>query len=785
MPKGKLLDDALLRSVHEAAVNAGLDPRVLTSTLTPELAASFGDASDPRTQIWRDLTELNRLELLDDGPRPLQSWLETARHLAGPRAETAVFQKALDALLAPPGRGPRPPGPPPASVEVAAPTASPLQSPLQPPRFGPSPPAARPATSKPATADVVLLTALKEEYDEARKVGEGAADDWTVDQSRLGFEVAFRSFRTRAGGSLRVALTWAPRMRTATTADRAGQLADELRASCIAMSGVCAGRRGKVQPGDVILGSLLYTYDTGAVVVEQDPEGTRHERFQAEPTPYPLNEHWLHRAQAFQPDLQAAWVGERPPTLAAQCDWVLEQLRQGKIPLDDPERKRRCPSWKEALDRLRKLGFVTPRAPLAATDPGLQHIEDVLLDHEGALPLPPPFRVHVAPIATGNNVMRDPRLFDKLSSSMRTVLGVEMEASAIAAVAHARGLRWIVMKGVMDHADADKDDQLKPFAARASAECLISFLRESWATGGERGDGPPPPSDPPRREPDPPSDPFSAGAHTADLAKLRGRLEVSLRAAPALTSALGGCSLCANIPRTPERIAQRLMDCTGLHVATALASLAVGPDLRSAARDLLWILLPLAGDWEDLLRQDRISAANADLELRLRSETIAEIAVARVEARPCLFAPGTGYPEGALHIPYPAVGAAPFFDESGEGVAKAVVHNLWRERGPEERLPGRARWDDVKRGVLNEEEFFTQVAAEIEVGSAQERRPYLLFIDAMLDTHAGDLEAWWERCRKQLRKALPGLRLVRLKTRMLTREEALLRTVVRDAVKLP
>ena len=46
----------------------------------------------------------------------------------------------------------------------------------------------------------------------------------------------------------------------------------------------------------------------------------------------------------------------------------------------------------------------------------------------------PAWSVHVAPIATGNNVMRDSQLFGKLADSMRTVLGVEMEAAAIAAI---------------------------------------------------------------------------------------------------------------------------------------------------------------------------------------------------------------------------------------------------------------------------------------------------------------------------------------------------------------
>ena len=55
------------------------------------------------------------------------------------------------------------------------------------------------------------------------------------------------------------------------------------------------------------------------------------------------------------------------------------------------------------------------------------------------------------------------------AESMRKVLGLEMEAMAIGAVAHKHQDSlpyFIVMKGVMDHADAWKSDAVKRFAER-------------------------------------------------------------------------------------------------------------------------------------------------------------------------------------------------------------------------------------------------------------------------------------------------------------------------------
>jgi hypothetical protein len=48
--------------------------------------------------------------------------------------------------------------------------------------------------------------ARKGEYDEVRRVDEGALDAWTIDHGLTGFEVAFRAYRTIDGSPLRIAI---------------------------------------------------------------------------------------------------------------------------------------------------------------------------------------------------------------------------------------------------------------------------------------------------------------------------------------------------------------------------------------------------------------------------------------------------------------------------------------------------------------------------------------------------------------------------------------------------
>jgi hypothetical protein len=116
-----MLPQDLLRAIHTAAVNAGLDRDVLLAGIEPRgLVASLPGGTSPADQLWLDLQELRRVGALADGSVPLRTWLETALHLAAARREAQTFSRALDAL-------PRAPAPAsPARAVRDAPSAGPL-----------------------------------------------------------------------------------------------------------------------------------------------------------------------------------------------------------------------------------------------------------------------------------------------------------------------------------------------------------------------------------------------------------------------------------------------------------------------------------------------------------------------------------------------------------------------------------------------------------------------------------------------------------------------------------
>jgi nucleoside phosphorylase len=127
----------------------------------------------------------------------------------------------------------------------------------------------------PRRADVTILTALRLEFDAARKVDAGAVpgSSWEEVPGPSGLPVAFRPFVTKAGRPLQVAVALAPDMGATAAVNTLLPLVEKLKPRCIAMCGVCAGRQGKVELGDVVAADRLYYHDTGKQLlrrVQQD-----------------------------------------------------------------------------------------------------------------------------------------------------------------------------------------------------------------------------------------------------------------------------------------------------------------------------------------------------------------------------------------------------------------------------------------------------------------------------------------------------------------------------------
>lgn len=324
------------------------------------------------------------------------------------------------------------------------------------------------------SVDVLLLTALAEEFIEARAVfgshtrSPDGVTEWLPQKTHLNDDYLVGSFFVGGEALFRIALAKSSRMGSVSTSPVATNLANYLQPRCLVMCGVCAGNPGDVELGDLIVSELAYQYDEGKREKDEFLSDIRQAR---------ISKEWHTAAQSLDPrDLPS--FGH--PNDGERKLWLMHKLYQGFDPRVLPARKRYFADgeWSSMLVDLEKSGELTIEGTLLKlTETGRGAVErSLVMDVDPPKSLP--FEIKTGPIASGSVVVKDGVTWDMLKRmGVRTVLGLEMEAATIGEVAKQCGIReWIVIKGVMDHADPNKSDRFKPFAARASAEALRNFL---------------------------------------------------------------------------------------------------------------------------------------------------------------------------------------------------------------------------------------------------------------------------------------------------------------------
>lgn len=316
--------------------------------------------------------------------------------------------------------------------------------------------------------DVLIICALKDEYDQLMRVSDGIlAPGWQETPTSDGQTVADTQFADETGKTFAVRATWLTAMgREMAIAVAATRLATD-NYKCLAMCGICAGRQSKVALGDVIFADRLWSYDAGKIVVTEDGEVFQGDQLQFNPSA-----NWIQRMQTLT-TYNRSWLSERPElTLEAQEDWVMPKLAAGLAPRAIPEWETFCPDWPVVQARLIKRKWIT--STLTITEKGNEFLGSGKVLHRAS-----DFTVHVGPMATGAKVVEDDSLFDRLATGNRKILAIDMEASGLAVLGTITNVPVVVAKGVSDFATTLKDDRYRQFAARAAAECLIKLLRNS------------------------------------------------------------------------------------------------------------------------------------------------------------------------------------------------------------------------------------------------------------------------------------------------------------------
>lgn len=312
--------------------------------------------------------------------------------------------------------------------------------------------------------DVLIVAAIPLEHEAAR----AGIDDWTPCDQDDPHPYLRGEYRCADGRRLSVALARPFRMSGRPTSVAATALVDRLRPGCLAMPGVCAGNPAEVALGDVVVAEMTYEYDEG----KQTRRG-----FVGDHRPYQLDQKWIRAAQELDPSTLPSYG---PATEDEAALWLLERLLLDQDPVKHPAFERYFPpgTWPQRLAAIEARGhIIRPGVEWTLTEGGRIFIERARYDDVYG-PEKLPFAVKVVPMASGSYVAKDGEAWARLAAmGIRSVAGLDMEAATIATVAETQGVpNWLVVKGVMDHADPAKDDRYKRFAARASAQVLYALL---------------------------------------------------------------------------------------------------------------------------------------------------------------------------------------------------------------------------------------------------------------------------------------------------------------------
>ena len=255
--------------------------------------------------------------------------------------------------------------------------------------------------------------------------------------------------------------------------------------------------------------------------------------------------------------------------------------------------------------------------------------------------------------------------------------------------------------------------------------------------------------------------------HSPRLDELKENVRKLLQASPLLTQAL-----VVQGYGDPKRVGSELVDSVWASlstkpvgaVTTAVAKLARQKELHDTAWQLLCLLLPIAAEWQQILKDCAESGGSAVMmELPLQTTTLAEAVMAHLDARHCQFIPGKKYPQGALHLPMPAVAYSSLIDPQGKELNRALRKTVWEERRMGQ--PPRPNTDGTD--APSERAFDAIAKAEIKASAALDEPRYLLFMDSELDSdkildEKGELDAAWQGIQNSLGSQWEGLRLVRL-----------------------
>lgn len=283
--------------------------------------------------------------------------------------------------------------------------------------------------------------------------------------------------KNNLGELLRIHVSWPPSYGPVEASLHLKATLDEFQPRLAVMTGICAGDKRQVKLGDLVIPDRAFTYDSGKIVVGQD--GRKEHMYDVD-TGHP-DQTLLQYARMFSGWTDIAATLKRPISRRQQRDWLLNRLLE--IPshcLDDlgmGEVNQFASNWRGIVADLQRCQTPlltesrTLRDPMAIKELAWGEEEFPFKDPKA------PER-HVRAMGSGSAVRGDDP-FSEVRLPVRKTVAIDMESAAFFRAAEDYpGLRSLLVKGVADYADDDKDDSFHAYAAVLSGLYALSFILE-------------------------------------------------------------------------------------------------------------------------------------------------------------------------------------------------------------------------------------------------------------------------------------------------------------------
>lgn len=317
--------------------------------------------------------------------------------------------------------------------------------------------------SKNRKADVLIMVATS---DEEKAIIN--SENWRSEKTKEGYEY-FILERKR----LTFALAKSFGMGGTKSANATQLYSSHINPRFYAMAGFCAGRKNKVNLGDVFVPEKIYQYGTGKQLSEKD--------LLPEIESYKLDPLWIQKIERFGNTWRESIKIDRPTTYENQMKRFIEIMEDGNYskPIHEIRDCKDIPDVIAIINDGCENNYLTMKnGCVTATEAGVNYYKNkYAIEYYGYKE--PDLNIKMGALATGDKVQEWVQIFSKLEKEYdRKTYALDMEGFAVADVAWINHVPFIVAKGVGDFASGSKafDNRYITYATVASFKFLIAFF---------------------------------------------------------------------------------------------------------------------------------------------------------------------------------------------------------------------------------------------------------------------------------------------------------------------